>query len=114
MRGAPARPRLLCGEHACVRAQPAGLSRVTGATGDTPGYAVLLRGVNVGGGRKVLSADLRAVAEDAGFAGARTLLNSGNLVVAPGTSGTSGPTTSLASCARAWPSAWAWTSTCSR
>lgn len=54
-------------------------------------YAVLLRGVNVGGGRKVLSADLRAVAQDAGFAGARTLLNSGNLVVSPGTSGASGP-----------------------
>ncbi|MBE7700313.1 DUF1697 domain-containing protein [Oerskovia sp. Sa1BUA8] len=57
----------------------------------TSGFAVLLRGVNVGGGRKVPSADLRAVAQDAGFAGARTLLASGNLVVAPGTSGITGP-----------------------
>ena len=57
----------------------------TGAT------AVLLRGVNVGGGRKVLSADLLTVARDAGFAGARTLLASGNLVVSPGTSGATTP-----------------------
>jgi uncharacterized protein (DUF1697 family) len=56
-----------------------------------PGLAVLLRGVNVGGGRKVPSADLRAIAQDAGFAGARTLLNSGNLVVSPGTSGATTP-----------------------
>ncbi|MEV7963279.1 DUF1697 domain-containing protein [Oerskovia paurometabola] len=57
----------------------------------TSGFAVLLRGVNVGGGRKVPSADLREIAQDAGFAGARTLLASGNLVVAPGASGATGP-----------------------
>ncbi|MFF2623111.1 DUF1697 domain-containing protein [Oerskovia jenensis] len=54
-------------------------------------FAVLLRGVNVGGGRKVPSADLRAVAQDAGFTGARTILNSGNLVVSSGASGATGP-----------------------
>ncbi|MEP7765316.1 DUF1697 domain-containing protein [Sanguibacter sp. 25GB23B1] len=41
----------------------------------------LLRGVNVGGHRKVPSADLRAVAEQAGFTDVVTLLNSGNVVV---------------------------------
>jgi uncharacterized protein (DUF1697 family) len=55
------------------------------------GFAVLLRGVNVGGGRRAPSADLRAVAQDAGLAGARTLLASGNLVVSPGTSGATTP-----------------------
>ncbi|MFJ2297246.1 DUF1697 domain-containing protein [Oerskovia paurometabola] len=57
----------------------------------TSGFAVLLRGVNVGGGRKVPSAVLREIAQDGGFAGARTLLASGNLVVAPGASGATGP-----------------------
>lgn len=49
---------------------------------------VLLRAVNVGGQRKVPSADLRAIGETAGWASATTLLASGNLVVsdpAPGT-----------------------------
>ena len=43
-------------------------------------YAVLLRGVNVGGVRIAME-DLRLAAERRGFAGARTLLNSGNLLV---------------------------------
>jgi uncharacterized protein (DUF1697 family) len=43
-------------------------------------YVVLLRGVNVGGHRKVPSADLKAAAADAGLHGARTYANSGNLV----------------------------------
>ena len=49
---------------------------------------VLLRGVNVGGHRKVPSADLRAIGETAGWTRATTILASGNLVVsspAPGT-----------------------------
>ena len=44
------------------------------------GYAVFLRGVNVGGLRIQMQA-LRQAAEQAGFAGARTLLNSGNLLL---------------------------------
>lgn len=50
-------------------------------------FAVLLRAVNVSPGLRVTSADLRAAAEEAGLGSARTLLNSGNLVVTPGTSG---------------------------
>lgn len=46
-----------------------------------PSVAVLLRGVNVGPGLRVTSADLRGAAADAGFPGARALLNSGNLVI---------------------------------
>jgi uncharacterized protein (DUF1697 family) len=40
----------------------------------------LLRGVNVGGKRKVAMSDLRALMANAGLADARTLLQSGNLV----------------------------------
>ena len=43
-------------------------------------YIALLRGVNVGGQRKVPMAELRAAFVDLGFADARTLLNSGNVV----------------------------------
>lgn len=49
-------------------------------------FVALLRGVNVGGHRKVPSADLRAVAVEAGFTDVVTILNSGNVVlVAPET-----------------------------
>lgn len=44
-------------------------------------HIILLRGVNVGGHRKVPAAELRALATDAGFANPATLLHSGNLVV---------------------------------
>ena len=51
-------------------------------------HIALLRGVNVGGHTKVAMADLRAIVDELGFAGARTLLNSGNLVFrAEGTGG---------------------------
>src|SRR5208283_3571168 len=40
----------------------------------------LLRGVNVGGHRKIAMAELRGLAEGLGLAGAQTLLQSGNLV----------------------------------
>lgn len=40
----------------------------------------LLRGVNVGGGKKVPMAELRAIAESLGCTDVRSLLNSGNLV----------------------------------
>ncbi|MCW5717363.1 MAG: DUF1697 domain-containing protein [Bauldia sp.] len=46
-----------------------------------PRYAVFLRGVNVGG-VKVPMAELRAMAEAMGFSGVKTLLQSGNLVLA--------------------------------
>ena len=43
-------------------------------------HIALLRGVNVGGNKKVAMADLRTFVEGIGFKEARTLLNSGNLV----------------------------------
>ncbi len=43
-------------------------------------YIALLRGINVGGNKKVAMADLRALAESLGLDDARTLLQSGNLV----------------------------------
>ena len=42
-------------------------------------WAALLRGVNLGG-RKLLSADLKRIAEDQGFDNVETLLASGNVV----------------------------------
>lgn len=44
-------------------------------------WAALLRGVNVGG-RKVIMSDLRAFAEDLGYSDIKTLLASGNLIFA--------------------------------
>ncbi len=44
-------------------------------------FVALLRGVNVGGHRKLAMADLRAMCGDLGLAGATTLLQSGNLVL---------------------------------
>jgi uncharacterized protein (DUF1697 family) len=43
-------------------------------------YIALLRGINVGGNKKVAMSDLIALAADLGFENARTLLQSGNLV----------------------------------
>ncbi|NJQ01035.1 DUF1697 domain-containing protein [Streptomyces zingiberis] len=43
-------------------------------------YAALLRGINVGGARKVPMADLRAVLTGLGYGRVRTLLQSGNAV----------------------------------
>jgi uncharacterized protein (DUF1697 family) len=45
-----------------------------------PPYVALLRGVNVGGNRKVVMAELREFAARAGLNDPRTLLQSGNLV----------------------------------
>jgi len=50
-------------------------------------FAILLRAVNVSPSLRVTSADLREAAEDVGLGDVRTLLNSGNLVATPGTSG---------------------------
>ena len=43
-------------------------------------HVALFRGINVGTAKRVSMGDLRALAEGLGFTGARTLLNSGNLV----------------------------------
>ena len=45
-----------------------------------PRYALLLRGVNVGGHKRVPMADLRQLLEGLGYDRVRTLLNSGNAV----------------------------------
>jgi uncharacterized protein (DUF1697 family) len=44
-------------------------------------YAVLLRGINVGGRKKIAMADLRAVLERLGYGDVKTHLQSGNAVV---------------------------------
>ncbi|MFE7070224.1 DUF1697 domain-containing protein [Streptomyces sp. NPDC057620] len=46
----------------------------------TTTYAALLRGINVGGSRKVPMAELRTLLEGLGHAGVRTYLQSGNAV----------------------------------
>jgi uncharacterized protein (DUF1697 family) len=43
-------------------------------------WAALLRGVNVGGGRRVVMADLRSLLTSLGYEAVQTLLNSGNAV----------------------------------
>jgi uncharacterized protein (DUF1697 family) len=54
-----------------------------------PMHVALLRAVNVGGKNLVPMADLRALVEELGFTGVRTLLQSGNVVF----SGKAGPAT---------------------
>ncbi|MEW2115459.1 DUF1697 domain-containing protein [Streptomyces sp. NPDC005474] len=55
-------------------------------TGDqsTTAYAALLRGINVGGNKKVPMAELRTLLEGLGYDGVRTYLQSGNAVFATG------------------------------
>lgn len=50
-------------------------------------HVALLRGINVGGKRKVAMAYLRAIVEGLGHADVRTYINSGNVVFASGTPG---------------------------
>lgn len=50
------------------------------AASRTPNFVVLLRGVNVGKGNRVLMAEFRALLEAQGSTEVRTLLNSGNAV----------------------------------
>jgi uncharacterized protein (DUF1697 family) len=45
-----------------------------------PRFVALLRGVNVGGAKRVPMADLRALLATLGYGGVQTLLNSGNAV----------------------------------
>lgn len=56
-----------------------------------PTFIALLRGINMGGHKKVAMSDLRALVEEIGFSDAQTLLQSGNLVF----SGPSKPTATL-------------------
>jgi uncharacterized protein (DUF1697 family) len=53
-----------CGEH---------------ASPDIATYVALLRGINVGNAKRVAMADLREIVGDLGFAGVRTVLQSGNV-----------------------------------
>jgi uncharacterized protein (DUF1697 family) len=46
-----------------------------------PALAAFLRGVNLGPSRRLPMAELRTALEEAGFEGARTILQSGNIVV---------------------------------
>lgn len=46
-----------------------------------PRFVVLLRGINVGRAKRLAMADLRALLTDQGYAGVRTVLQSGNAVV---------------------------------
>lgn len=50
----------------------------------TQTYAVLLRGINVGGHRKVPMAELRSLLEGLGHENVRTHLQSGNAVITTG------------------------------
>ncbi len=49
------------------------------------GRVALLRAVNVGGANRLAMADLRIVAENLGYLAAKTLLQTGNLVIEPPT-----------------------------
>lgn len=51
-----------------------------GKEGGLAKYVALLRGINVGGNRKIKMADLKAVMTDAGFARVQTYVQSGNVV----------------------------------
>ncbi|MEV8532160.1 DUF1697 domain-containing protein [Streptomyces sp. NPDC051211] len=53
---------------------------MTTRTTKTKKYAALLRGINVGGAKKVPMAELRTVLEELGHAGVQTYLQSGNAV----------------------------------
>lgn len=56
------------------------IARVTGTFGSSRVQVALLRGINVGRAKRVAMAELRALLEELGFGGVRTLLNSGNVV----------------------------------
>ncbi len=44
-------------------------------------YVALLRGVNLGGSKKIGMPQLKAMAEELGYVGVRTYINSGNLIL---------------------------------
>ena len=45
-----------------------------------PTFIALIRGINVGGNKKLSMADLKSVCESLGYTDVRTLLNSGNVI----------------------------------
>ena len=45
-----------------------------------PTFIALIRGINVGGNKKLSMAELRSVCESLGYTNVRTLLNSGNVI----------------------------------
>ena len=45
-----------------------------------PTFIALIRGINVGGNKKISMADLKAACESLGYTNVRTLLNSGNVI----------------------------------
>jgi len=45
-----------------------------------PTYIALIRGINVGGNKKLSMADLKSACESLGYTGVRTILNSGNAI----------------------------------
>ena len=49
-------------------------------TGAMPTFIALIRGINVGGHKKVSMADVKALCENLGYTNVRTLLNSGNVI----------------------------------
>jgi len=59
-------------------------------------WVVLLRGVNVGKGRRVPMADFKRLLEGLGFTEVKTLLNSGNAVATRASGSTSGLSASIA------------------
>ncbi|GAQ70933.1 hypothetical protein T45_02675 [Streptomyces turgidiscabies] len=66
-----------------VSGPPYGVRMTTGEQA-TRTYAALLRGINVGGNKKVPMAELRTLLEGLGHGGVRTYLQSGNAVFAAG------------------------------
>ena len=65
------------------RARPHGARRPSYGVRMATTYAALLRGINVGGGKKVPMAELRTLMEGLGYDGVRTYLQSGKAVFAP-------------------------------
>ncbi len=53
-------------------------------------HIAILRGINVGGKRKILMADLKALFRDLGFSDVETYIQSGNVLFTPKTKGGSG------------------------
>lgn len=49
-----------------------------------PEIVILMRGINVGGNRKMPMAELRALCDDLGFANPQTYIQSGNLLIGSG------------------------------
>src|SRR5205823_12763132 len=69
-----------CGTCSFCSARRVMSSRSSGTRSDNVVYLGLLRGINVGGHRKIAMSDLRDLLAHLGFQDGRSLLQSGNLV----------------------------------